>query len=318
MKKMLLVFLILIISLAGCSQQITCNKPYIPVGNECCLDQNNNSICDNDETVEIPETTKRVESSKTSESVTQEYSIQDLQRDISSIMGEKVVLTEDKSFDGIQFYSYSKEEFVPISSYSGDYYLEEMELNKVLVGHILEEEISEEDFYEYVVSKKDFFYEPVDEQTEKFESEFNSSKGLNRYRHKDMEDISTKYFLNFSVNKVTAIDDITKMDLISDEKVVELSYAVMNYYDVYYKTGYRKKEKRPDFIHVIMIYCKPNLIVSLYGERYDWRVVLAGGTYEVNVLHQFERNREELLPQVQKILNMCEQKYAYGEMLAGK
>ena len=33
----------------GCSSEITCNSPYIKVGSSCCLDQNNNSICDKDE-----------------------------------------------------------------------------------------------------------------------------------------------------------------------------------------------------------------------------------------------------------------------------
>lgn len=28
---------------------VTCNSPYIKVGNSCCLDQNSNNICDNDE-----------------------------------------------------------------------------------------------------------------------------------------------------------------------------------------------------------------------------------------------------------------------------
>jgi micrococcal nuclease len=37
------------------TQQVTCNKPYILVGTSCCLDQNDNSICDKDET--IPEST---------------------------------------------------------------------------------------------------------------------------------------------------------------------------------------------------------------------------------------------------------------------
>ncbi len=31
------------------TQQVTCNKPYILVGTSCCLDQNDNSICDSDE-----------------------------------------------------------------------------------------------------------------------------------------------------------------------------------------------------------------------------------------------------------------------------
>ncbi len=30
---------------------ITCNPPYIRYGAECCLDQNKNSICDNDENI---------------------------------------------------------------------------------------------------------------------------------------------------------------------------------------------------------------------------------------------------------------------------
>jgi len=53
MKKILsFVFIIALFFLISCSQKIECNKPYILVGAECCLDQNDNSICDEDETVE--------------------------------------------------------------------------------------------------------------------------------------------------------------------------------------------------------------------------------------------------------------------------
>ena len=53
MKKIiiLLAFIVILI-LSGCnsqSQTVTCNKPYILVGNSCCLDKNDNKICDNDE-----------------------------------------------------------------------------------------------------------------------------------------------------------------------------------------------------------------------------------------------------------------------------
>ena len=45
--------LALICGIAGCPQASpTCNKPYIAVGTTCCLDQNNNSICDSDEKTE--------------------------------------------------------------------------------------------------------------------------------------------------------------------------------------------------------------------------------------------------------------------------
>lgn len=67
MKKILLIILVLALFLLGCGEesQITggaitapvCNSPYILVGTSCCLDQNNNKICDKDETEETSEET---------------------------------------------------------------------------------------------------------------------------------------------------------------------------------------------------------------------------------------------------------------------
>jgi hypothetical protein len=54
MKKLLLFIpiIILAVSLIGCAQQqsLVCNKPYIQVGTECCVDENDNRVCDRDET----------------------------------------------------------------------------------------------------------------------------------------------------------------------------------------------------------------------------------------------------------------------------
>jgi len=56
---LLSVLILAAVSLSGCTQDgeldinasdiIVCNKPYIRVGAECCLDQNSNAICDRDE-----------------------------------------------------------------------------------------------------------------------------------------------------------------------------------------------------------------------------------------------------------------------------
>ncbi|MCX6814893.1 MAG: hypothetical protein NTY20_04570 [Candidatus Aenigmarchaeota archaeon] len=40
-------FFVMLVS--GCATQIACNPPYIVKGSGCCLDENNNRICDNDE-----------------------------------------------------------------------------------------------------------------------------------------------------------------------------------------------------------------------------------------------------------------------------
>ncbi|MDO8740471.1 MAG: hypothetical protein Q7J54_02745 [Candidatus Woesearchaeota archaeon] len=56
MKKPILfgLFIVGILIIGGCAQQakqqpVICNSPYIEMGTSCCLDQNNNGICDKDE-----------------------------------------------------------------------------------------------------------------------------------------------------------------------------------------------------------------------------------------------------------------------------
>jgi hypothetical protein len=39
---------------AGCQQKVICNKPYILIGTNCCLDKNDNQICDSDEPTNTP------------------------------------------------------------------------------------------------------------------------------------------------------------------------------------------------------------------------------------------------------------------------
>jgi hypothetical protein len=55
MYKIILALLV-VLFIFGCSggytdNVVVCNKPYIKVGNDCCLDRNDNSICDKDEVV---------------------------------------------------------------------------------------------------------------------------------------------------------------------------------------------------------------------------------------------------------------------------
>ncbi|MCX6776135.1 MAG: thioredoxin family protein [Candidatus Micrarchaeota archaeon] len=52
----LLVLLAAGILLSGCLKQVSCNPPYVQIGTKCCLDSNNNSICDEDETSPINNT----------------------------------------------------------------------------------------------------------------------------------------------------------------------------------------------------------------------------------------------------------------------
>jgi hypothetical protein len=61
MKKIILGLIIIsMLIIVGCSKQaaVVCNAPYIQKGAECCLDRNDNKICDSDEgVVQATETT---------------------------------------------------------------------------------------------------------------------------------------------------------------------------------------------------------------------------------------------------------------------
>jgi len=60
----LILAVVIVTFISGCiRQEVTCNPPYIKVGTSCCLDQNNNSICDKDEKpiIQTPITGKIVE-----------------------------------------------------------------------------------------------------------------------------------------------------------------------------------------------------------------------------------------------------------------
>ncbi len=66
-KKILLCVLVLSVALlAGCTgESIVCKTPYIRVGSSCCLDRNDNGLCDTDETTTTSSTTTTMSTSTT-------------------------------------------------------------------------------------------------------------------------------------------------------------------------------------------------------------------------------------------------------------
>ncbi len=53
-KKILFIIGVLsLIFIMGCSQQIVCNEPYIRFGADCCLDKNNDNICDSEGSLNV-------------------------------------------------------------------------------------------------------------------------------------------------------------------------------------------------------------------------------------------------------------------------
>ena len=99
------ILLSIAILVSGCSGGVTgkavaCNKPYIQVGTECCLDKDDSSICDKDEVViqeekkvEEPPVTQEV---KAVETPARTYSLEQLKKDISTVYKKEVVFRDNK------------------------------------------------------------------------------------------------------------------------------------------------------------------------------------------------------------------------------
>jgi len=77
MRKLLLMASIVLLAffLVACEEQktvsVSCIKPYIQAGNDCCLDKDNNSICDVEETVENQSVNVSISNESSSETTEQ-------------------------------------------------------------------------------------------------------------------------------------------------------------------------------------------------------------------------------------------------------
>jgi hypothetical protein len=290
---------------SGCYNQVFCNEPYIFFGSECCLDKNKNKICDKDELNKEFNTTR---------------SLMDLQRTISSILGRNILLSKESLYQGTQFYTQTDLEFIPISSCisgcAGSVYVKRTPLDIASVGHIEKVPITEHQFKDYIVSNKEHFLNKTNTIRSDFELQFNGSEGLQRYFEK--KDIREYPFANFTVSEHILFDNITKITTLSDTSVVEISYASINTYNVYYGSkkiaGFiNRREKQLDFLHAIVIYCRPEVIITLYGDRYDWRTLINKDIYPEDVTNKFSINMDILLPKAKAILDLCINKYQYGQ-----
>ncbi len=103
-KAILLIFALLLTALLiqGCAtttNAIVCNKPYILVGASCCLDSNNNNICDKDE-VQKPVENPPVTPPSTNPPVEVQNDFKLIKGESVSVAGKKLTLVDFSVFQG--------------------------------------------------------------------------------------------------------------------------------------------------------------------------------------------------------------------------
>ena len=207
MKKHILAGLVLLsLFLVGCETKevvkVNCEKPYILVGTDCCLDKDDNSICDKDEQVpeikEVKETKEDgcgdgyCEEGEDCENCPKDcgkcFSLSDLQADINKVIDWKAVLTKEKGTDIANYYLYTglrarylgKYEPDGVKTLVGDYH-QVSPKRYIWVSQIKDKKdyIQDSDeFYDYIVKSKDYMLEPLNQARDKFQEELKSGELL--------------------------------------------------------------------------------------------------------------------------------------------
>lgn len=341
MKSKLFILLALVVFLVGCatqSAQTVCNKPYILVGNDCCLDKDDNSICDKDEqqkveTSEVKETPKSEIETKEVEEETTTLTIEDLQADMGNVITETIVLTKDPELDYAQVYSNKLYTTKFLGKHGQLAYSKITTKKPQKVIQITEPEYyleDNEDFQNFVTENKDIFIESALNSKEIFENEFKEGElpktmWLKRgYSNSNTIAEKAKYVSHSELSSVLFYDDIIFPETISGN-IAKINYIRVNKYEVNLSSEeggrplkYTDKLSNINYGQSMIIHCSPNLVISLSFEDYgDGSTAKYERTYDRNdvtsssFLTPIRDHYQELITDAQALTKMCEQRYEF-------
>ena len=263
-------------------EELTCNSPYIKVGNNCCLDKNNNGICDSDEketTVATPPSVEKLN-----------FSISDLQSDINKVLDTPILLVKDFNTDKFQVYSDKIENVKFLGKYGSVTYFKSTTKKPVKVIQISDKNSylkDYNDFYDFVRNNKNIFIESAIKSKEIFENEFKGEMPkliyLQKYPTDSINAEKAKYNGSADVSSTVFFDNITFPETVS-QRIAQIFYVRVNKYSVNVSAGYGTGGiatgdlSNIDLAYNMIIYCNPSLVISLNEECFGQGVYFCQGT----------------------------------------
>jgi len=314
----LLIGLIFISSCATQPKQTVCNKPYILVGNDCCLDKDDNSICDKDEQqkIETPEV-KETPKTETKEVKEQKptYTIGEVQADINKVLRgdifKYVILAKsDSSTSDFDFYTDNIKTATLLAKRGTINYRRVLEKFRITTF-----DIKNEDKY---ISNKDDLIKFVNSNIPLLSSYLNIRKAEVIQQAKDgdihrlieeRQKTGTKLtFRNITLKETKIYDEVTNLDTLQD-KVVEILDISLEDYELWYD----KRQGLPikfdlngiSYLQAYNVQCSPNLLITLYASNYEGRMD------EANINNHVDNERKEMLREAQAIIDMCAKRYEF-------
>ena len=361
----LMIFIALFVSACTQNQQVVCNKPYTLVGNSCCLDKNDNKICDNDETInskneeincnlpyikvgtnccldknnnKICDNEEKDAQTTLTKDAKPNFSINDLQSDIGKVLEAPILLTKDPDADSYKVYSdkFSKVKF--LGKYGTNTYFKTFTKKPVIVIELnIDNSLKDyNNFYDFVNNNKDIFIESALKSKEVFENEFKNGElpgliylkkqpkytyNVEKAKYVGHEDISSKIFF----------DNITFPETVS-KRIAQIFYVRVNKYkvNISHNTSDNPNGKITEDLSNInlaynmIVYCNPNLIISLNEECFGQGYYFCHGTGashdtdfdDVGVdasffLTNLRAYYDPYTSWAQSLIDMCDQKYQF-------
>ena len=261
-------------------EEVSCNLPYIKVGNSCCLDKNNNGICDSDEKEQVVSTTT-IPTAQEEKSI----SISDLQSDINKVLNSPILLVKDFNTNKFQVYSYIQEKIKFLGKYGSMTYFKSVKKKPVMVIQISDKNSylkDYNDFYDFVNNNKNIFIESAIKSKEIFENEFKNGElpkliYLN-YKHAFAE--NAQYNGSEEVYSNVFFDNITFPETVS-KRIAQIFYVKVNKYKVNISgyTGIITEDlSNINLAYNMIIYCNPSLVISLNEECFGQGYYFCQGT----------------------------------------
>ena len=211
--------------------ELSCNLPYIKVGNNCCLDKNDNKICDNDEK-QVVEVKPEVKLDKT-------FSINDLQSDINKVLDTPILLVKDSNTDKFQVYSDIVKKTKFLGKYGSVTYAKIFPKKPLIVIQIIDKNSylkDGKDFYDFVRNNKNLFIQSAIKSKEIFENEFKNGELPKLIYLREKPKLiafadTAKYANHEEISSKIFFDNITFPETVS-KRIAQIFYVRVNKYRV--------------------------------------------------------------------------------------
>ena len=311
-------FSLFVIILSSCTpqnQQVVCNKPYILVGNSCCLDSNNNNICDNDEIKEdkkeVSETKKPVmdEEKKevTATAKKQTYSIDNIQADVSNAIEKNILLEKVKESAKFDLYLTRSNTATLIAESSGFKVSKVLDKFEVAVIDIKNEDLnSKEDFLNYIKSQIPILTSYIDNRENEVVTEAKKGELYDLFKKGNL----LINFVDYSVSEDVLYDSIIPLDTVSDKIVEILKVSIQNYDLTYNGTSSNPKELVTKnvlglkYVQAYSIFCGESLVIVLYGKGYNNKI------NNLDIANYVNNLKSEMIVTSQKVVSKCGERYS--------